>query len=110
MRLRLEEDLREEVLSYLKKNRIFHFRIETPSLSNYPDLILCFRGQFVAVELKRSENTKARLGQLKILEEINKAEGFGVVIGSLAQLEKLLKKIECYVDYFGEEDESYEQY
>lgn len=98
MKPRLEEEVREEILAYLNKNRIFHFRIETPSLSNYPDLILCYRGQFVAVELKRTETTTARLGQLKILEEVRKSEGFGAVVGSLEQLVNLLDKITKYVD------------
>ncbi len=90
----LEKVLRKEVLEYLNTNRIFHFRIEDATLSNYPDLIICYKGRFVAAELKRSEKTKARGGQLKVLRSIHTAGGYAEVIGSLNQLKAMLSKIE----------------
>ncbi len=94
MSKRLEVDLRKEVLEYLRTNSIFHFRIEDQNLSNYPDLIMIYKGRFVAAELKRNEKTKARLGQLKILQHIRDSGGYGEVVGSLDQLKALLEKVE----------------
>lgn len=88
---RLEKDVRKEVIDYLNKNRIFHMRIEDANLSNHPDLILCYKGSFVGVELKRDESTKARLGQLKVLQDIRDSGGYGGVVGSLEELKELLE-------------------
>lgn len=91
---RLEKDLRKEVLEYLNKHRIFHFRLEDPNLSNYPDLVLCYNGNFIGIELKRNEHTEARAGQSAVLNEIRIAGGYGAVVGSLEQLIDVLHVVD----------------
>lgn len=94
----LEKVLRKDVIAYLNGRNIFHFRIEDQMLSNYPDMIICYRGRFVAVELKRSENIKARLGQIQVLDFIKENKGYGEVVGSMDQLTELLHRIDEDID------------
>jgi hypothetical protein len=60
-----------------------------------PDIIICHRGYFIAVECKATPKEKPTALQLRELSLIREAEGFAIVIhcDNLADLDDLLEKI-----------------
>lgn len=45
-----------------------------------PDLLICLRGKFIALELKKDIKSKARPLQVYVLEQVTKARGFAKVV------------------------------
>jgi hypothetical protein len=62
-----------------------------------PDIIICYRGIFVAIETKapgkRSQTTP---NQDRVLEAIQKAEGFAWVVDNVDDLQTLFDSIDVY--------------
>lgn len=89
----LESKLQKEILAYLRKNRVFHIRFQAQSnINGVPDIICCYKGLFIGLELKQ-ENGRATELQKKKLEAINNAGGIGRIIRSVEEVEKLFKEI-----------------
>ena len=59
-----------------------------------PDIIVCYRGQFIAIEVKAGKN-KATALQLRELQLIKEAGGFSAVVteDDIPQLRSYLKKL-----------------
>lgn len=69
-----------QVDPFLKKLRATRpFSIQQLSLVGDPDKLVCIRGYFVALELKREEGEATPL-QRKTLLEVRKAGGIGLVV------------------------------
>ena len=47
-----------QVKPWLKQNNIFYFRIETDTCRGVPDILMCIRGKFIGLELKRDRMSK----------------------------------------------------
>jgi len=58
-----------------------------------PDIIICFKGRFIALEVKAKGRKTTVLQQITI-NRINKAGGTAVVVYSLEEVKELLKKYE----------------
>lgn len=99
MSKKLERDVRKEIIKYLNKNKIYHFRIEDPLLSNYPDMMIIYKGRAIAIELKKDSNTKARDGQLKVLNDIKQYGGaIAEVVSSVDDVKKLIDYVDWSID------------
>lgn len=59
-----------------------------------PDLIACYKGIFLGIEVKVGNNTASDI-QLAKIALINKAGGFGVVVWSLDEIVELLSYIDA---------------
>jgi len=60
-----------------------------------PDIIICHRGRFVAVEVKRPEkSSKTTKAQEQVLSEIRAAGGIGVVARTLETVQEVFKYME----------------
>jgi len=89
----LESKIQKEILAYLRKNRVFHIRFQAQSnINGVPDIICCYKGLFIGLELKQ-ENGRATELQKKKLEAINNAGGIGRIIRSVEEVEELFKEI-----------------
>jgi hypothetical protein len=53
--------------------------IQQVAIRGTPDLLICIRGKFVGLELKKKGGVVAPLQQYK-LDQINKAKGYGAVV------------------------------
>ena len=90
----LESKIQKEILTYLRKNEIFHLRFQAQSnINGIPDIICCYKGLFIGLELKQ-EKGKATELQKKKLEAINNAGGIGRIIKSLEEVKALFKEID----------------
>lgn len=89
----LESKIQKEILAYLKANKIFHLRFQAQSnINGVPDIICCYKGLFIGLELKQ-ENGRATDLQKRKLEAINNAGGIGVVVHSVEEVDKLFKEM-----------------
>lgn len=62
-----------------------------------PDLLICYKGKFIALELKDPDEKNtygATNRQLAHIERIKKAGGIGAVVDSLEQIQGIIKGLE----------------
>lgn len=96
---KLERDVRKEIIKYLNSRKIYHFRIEDPLLSNYPDMMIIYKGRAIAIELKKDSDTKARDGQLKVLRDIRVYGGaIAEVVSSVEDVKKLIDDVDYMLE------------
>lgn len=94
----LEDKVQKDILAYLKKNRVFHFRFQAQSnLNGVPDIICCYKGLFIGLELKREKGGKASGLQERKLKTINDAGGIGLIVKSLEEVETLFRLIDMTI-------------
>lgn len=86
----LESKIQKDILAYLTKNRIYHFRFQAQSnLNGLPDIICLYKGLFIGLELKREEGGKPTELQLRKIKAINDNGGIGVIIRSVKEVKLL---------------------
>jgi hypothetical protein len=79
-----ETVLKEKVLADLKKlPNTYAVKIQQETIHGTPDILICCRGLFVALELKKGQKDKADHRQLYELNIIEKAGGIGFVADPL---------------------------
>lgn len=89
----LESKIQKDILSYLRRNRVLHFRFQAQSnLNGLPDIICLYNGFFLGLELKQ-ENGKPTLLQEKKIKAINDNGGIGAIIKSVEEVDELLSAI-----------------
>lgn len=97
---KIEGKVQEEIISYLKKNRIYHFRFQAQSnLNGLPDILCLYKGFFIGLELKREKGGTPSGLQLRKINTINDNGGIGLIVRSVKEVETLFSVIddnECY--------------
>ena len=93
--MKKEETLiQDAIIEYLNKNRILHWRISGSSnMSGFPDLLVCYGGDFVALEIKTPVGTPTEQ-QLKVMDDIKKAGGRASLVTSVDDVKKVFADIE----------------
>lgn len=94
-----ETRVKDEVEKYLKGLqkmgvKIGFWRISAPNMTNFPDLLLVFKGRFIGIELKKDSHTKPREGQILQMENIRKCGGIAEAISSVQELKTILERVE----------------
>jgi hypothetical protein len=90
-----EMDIQEEVEKYLDTLRIYNFRPGADSTkSGHPDVVVCYKGHFVGLELKKPKTGKAQGHQKIIRKEIKKNGGYSFFPRSLDAVKDVLRKID----------------
>lgn len=85
--------IQDKVVDYLNERRILHWRMSgATNLAGFPDLLLCYKGHFVALEIKTDDGAPTEQ-QLKVIKDINKNGGFGLIVKSVEDVEVALKMI-----------------
>lgn len=92
--MKKEETLiQDTIIDYLNENRILHWRISGSSnMSGFPDLLLCYLGYFVALEIKTPVG-KPTEQQLKVIEDIKEAQGMAYLVTSVEEVIHILHEI-----------------
>lgn len=97
---KIESKVQEEIISYLKKNRIYHFRFQAQSnLNGLPDILCLYKGLFIGLELKREKGGTPTGLQLRKIKSINDNGGVGLIVRSVEEVETLFNVIDdndCY--------------
>ena len=91
----LESKIQKDILAFLKRNRVYHFRFQAQSnLNGLPDIICLYKGFFLGLELKRENGGAPTQLQLRKIKAINDNGGIGVIVRSVDEVETLLKEID----------------
>ena len=91
----LEDKVQDHIKSYLKKNRIYHWRFQAQSnLNGIPDILCLYKGFFIGLELKREKGGHATQLQLRKIKNINDNGGIGVLVRSVEDVDKIIKAID----------------
>lgn len=89
-----ETVIQDKIIDYLKEHHILHWRMSGASnMAGFPDLLLCVRGRFVALEIKTPVG-KPTLQQMKVIGDIAKAGGIAHLVSDVFQVRDLLVAIE----------------
>jgi len=91
----LESELKKKVLRMLKSEfpHVWFYKVSDKFCSGLPDIIMCFNGHLVGLELKRP-GAKPRPLQVLILEKIRKAGGFAMCSDNLDQCHHFLADVQ----------------
>ena len=90
----LESKIQKDILAFLRRNRVYHFRFQAQSnLNGLPDIICLYKGFFLGLEMKK-ENDKPTELQLKKINSINENGGIGRIIRNVEEVEDLLREID----------------
>ena len=91
-----EKYLTESIKAYLKSvEELFFFKEHGGQYgtSGIPDLIVCYRGRFIAFEVK-AVNGKTTVLQTLTLRKIQKAGGLAVVVRSVEDVKSIIETFE----------------
>ncbi len=91
-----ERRLVQKIQAYLEQQGARSFKIhgdDSYQEAGIPDLLVCFRGRFIGLEVKLPGETPSPL-QEKVLREIKGSGGIAAVVTSVEQVRNLLAKLE----------------
>lgn len=84
-----EKTIEDRIKEYLFKNGIYHFKVHGSKFmpSGIPDIICCFEGSFLGIEVKRPGAKNEQSEQQKVHERnINKSKGTYLLVDSLEEV------------------------
>lgn len=86
----LESALKRKVLSYLKQRYpdAYIVKVSDRWVAGIPDIFMCLRGHFVALELKAPKGVVAKIQQAT-LDKIDQAGGTALVVRSIDDLAQM---------------------
>ena len=93
----LEKDITNKILRHLRtREKCYCFKEHGGCYgsSGIPDIICCYRGKFIAFEVKTPKGKTTVLQDINI-RRINDAGGIAVVVRSLDDVRKVLKGMEA---------------
>ena len=95
-----EKKLENQIKKYLKDNGAYIVKYHggTYSKSGVPDLLVCYRGIFLGLEIKKSSGGKVTELQEYHINQIQDAGGYASIICTMSQLFNLLSYIDEVVD------------
>lgn len=101
----LERDLTNKIMAYLKTIEKSHYGIFTKIAGSasqrggVSDIIGCYRGYFVAIEVKRNSDTYDTTKRQKaFIERVNRSGGYAITAESLSDVSNLLSIIDLQND------------
>ena len=92
----LEKDITNKILKYLKTlDKCYCFKEHGGSYGStgIPDIICCYKGRFLAFEVKTAKGRTTALQEVNI-RKINEADGIAVVVRSLDDVKNVMKEME----------------
>ena len=89
-----EQQIQNKIIKYLK-TKAYVVKIVSASKSGIPDLLVCYKGKFIAFEVKTPDkkNNVSDLQQHNI-NEIVKNGGLAFVVWELNQVKEIIKGLE----------------
>jgi len=87
----LESEIQAQILRWLREHGIFAFKVALASPNGIPDVICCFDGKFVALEVKRNERGRVAPLQWLRKEEIENAGGESYIPWSVDMVKEIFE-------------------
>jgi Holliday junction resolvase len=88
-----ETKIQREIQKVLNKNKVLNWRNSDTTHSGMPDLMACYKGYLIGLEVKTKTGRPTELQERKI-QSIIDAGGYGIFPTSAEDVIKLLKLIE----------------
>ena len=90
-----EKTIENSIKKYLKDNNIYYFKVHGGyyGVSGIPDIIVCYKGRFVALEIKNEKGKTSKMQDMHI-ENIRKSGGIAFVVRSREEVKKIIEDIE----------------
>ena len=63
--MKSEQTIQSEILKYLKSVGAYTIKVSAATKAGIPDIICCYKGRFIAIEVKRPE-TKTNVSPLQV--------------------------------------------
>lgn len=95
----LERDLQKKIIKELKKevpSDLFAYKTNDQFVRGLPDIIGCYRGVFVGLEIK-TETGRLSEAQKLTLEKIKHAGGIGRVVRNIPQVWAVFEEIDIFL-------------
>lgn len=90
----LEPQIQSKILKKLSEwPDLFCFKTIVTNKRGVPDIICCYKGKFIAFEVKRDGKQKASELQLYQIQKIEGADGLAYVVSSVEEVEYILSCI-----------------
>ena len=65
MKMKSEQAIQSDILKYLKSVGAYTIKVSAATKAGIPDIICCYKGRFIAIEVKRPE-TKNNVSPLQV--------------------------------------------
>lgn len=92
-----ETKIQRDIQKFLNTNKILNWRNSDTTHSGMPDLMACYKGYLIGLEIKTPEGRPTELQRRKI-KSIEDAGGYGAFPTSVADVRRLLNFIEIEND------------
>lgn len=89
----VEQKIQAKILGFLKSMGCYTVKVMAANRNGVPDILGCYKGHFIAVEVKRPGNKPTELQQAHI-DDINQKQGHAIVAYSVDEVETMLKEID----------------
>lgn len=98
-----ESKVKKEIIAYLDSlgDRCWHVSYHNIGygVAGVPDRIACYRGRFVALEVKADSEKKATKWQKYRIKEITTAGGTAHVVWSVGQVRRIIQDLETEITW-----------
>ena len=89
-----EQDIQRKIIKYLESVGAYVVKVVASNKSGTPDILACYRGIFLAIEVKRPE-TKTNVSELQEynIKKIKEAGGIAIVSWDLDAVRAVVENI-----------------
>lgn len=89
-----EQDIQRKIIKYLESVGAYVVKVVASNKSGTPDILACYRGIFLAIEVKRPE-TKTSVSELQEynIKKIKEAGGIAIVSWDLDAVKAVVENI-----------------
>lgn len=89
-----EQDIQRKIIKYLESKGAYVVKVISVSKSGVPDILCCYNGKFIAIEVK-IPTTKTNVSELQKynLNKVTECGGISLVAWELKQVEELFDEI-----------------
>lgn len=87
----LESKIQSKIIDFLKKEGACSYKIIKSSKGGCPDILSCYKGFFLALEIKTETGKVSPLQEYNI-NKIKKSGGLAFIVRSIADVKKILKQ------------------
>lgn len=90
-----ERQVQTKIKNYLEKKGAYVVKVVHANKAGVPDILCCYRGSFVGIEVKRPETIRKVTELQKVnLAEIVKCGGYSCVAASIEDVQAILEEVE----------------
>jgi len=88
----LESKIQRQIIEYLDTVPCYFFKVLTANVRGVPDIIACWKGRFIGLEVKSTLNKTTAIQRYN-LSSIEAAGGKAAVVRSVDDVKRILDKV-----------------